>query len=146
MQGRGSRIGNADRTHVLGLLDGARTAGLLPTGEYDARVARAGTATYASELADQLAGLPPPYVWQAPPPAPAAGRVALILGVASVPFSICGIGAVLGILAVVASRGAPRGTRVSPALIGRVFGILGIALSIAAVAAMIYARAGRSAP
>jgi hypothetical protein len=139
---RGPRIGNAERTHVLGLLDGAHTAGLLPVEQYDTRVAQVGTATYASELADQVADLPPPYTLAQPPPATAgnaAGNVALILGIASVPLSICAVGGVLGVLAVLASRGAARG-RVTPALIGRVFGILGIALSIAAVAAMIYAR------
>lgn len=136
---RGPRIGNDERTHVLGLLDGAHTAGLLPVEQYDNRVARIGTATYASELADQVADLPAPYTWKLPPPPPAAGRVALILGIASVLLSMCGIGAVLGILAVIASRGSTRG-RVTSALIGRVFGILGIALSAAAVAALIYAR------
>jgi hypothetical protein len=108
-------------------------------------VARVGTATYASELTDQVADLPPPYTWILPPPPPASGRVALILGIASVPLSICGIGAVLGILAVFASRGGTRGG-VSPALIGRVFGILGIALSIGAVAALIYARNSELGP
>jgi hypothetical protein len=133
---RGPRIGNAERTHVLGLLDGAHTAGLLPMEQYDSRVAQVGTATYASELADQVADLPPPYTWTLPPPPPAVGRVALILGIASVPFSMCLIGGILGILAVIASRGAARG-RVSAALIGRVFGVVGVALSIAAGAALI---------
>lgn len=133
---RGPRIGNAERTHVLGLLDGAHTAGLLPMEQYDSRVAQVGTATYASELADQVADLPPPYTWTLPPPPPAAGRVALILGIASVPFSMCLIGGILGILAVIASRGVARG-RVSAALIGRVFGVVGVALSIAAGAALI---------
>jgi hypothetical protein len=40
---------------------------------------------------------------------------------------------------VVASRGATRG-RLSAALIGRVFGVLGIGLSVAAVVALIFAR------
>jgi hypothetical protein len=136
---RGPRIGNAERTHVLGLLDGAHTAGLLPMEQYDSRVAQVGTATYASELADQVKDLPAPYAWAQPPPPEAAGRVALILGIASVPLSICVIGGLLGIMAVVASRGATR-ERLSAALIGRVFGVLGIALSVAAVVALIFAR------
>jgi hypothetical protein len=142
------RAGHAERTHVLGLLGNAYEAGLLPVGEYDARVAAVGTATHVSQLRLQVSDLPPAYAWGKPdpPPAepsPAAGRVALILGIASVPLSLCAIGGVLGILAVIASRnGGPRpgGPRVTAALIGRVFGILGIALSLAAVLALVYAR------
>jgi hypothetical protein len=145
--GRDQRVGHAERTQVLGLLGNAHDAGLLPVGEYDVRVAAVGTATYASELSRQVSDLPPAYAWASPaPPAspaspveqrPASGRIALILGIASVPLAICLIGGILGILAVVASRNAAPG--LSPALIGRIFGIVGIALSLAAGAALIFA-------
>jgi hypothetical protein len=67
----------------------------------------------------------------------------LILGVASVPFSICLIGGLHGMLAVIAGRGGgpvPGGPRATAALIGRVFGILRIALSVGAGIALIYAH------
>jgi flagellar motor component MotA len=59
------------------------------------------------------------------------------------------VGGILGIIAVIASRNAtpaPGGSRINAALIGRVFGILGIALSIGAVAAFIYARNAQLGP
>lgn len=149
---RDVRIGPAERAEVLGLLNGAHDAGLLPVEALDARVTAVGTATYASELRTQLAGLPPAYAWGPPPPAPppaAAGRIALVLGLASVPFSICLVGGVLGLLAVIASRRGgpvPGGPRVTSALIGRVFGILGMALSVGAAIALVYARNTTTGP
>lgn len=148
---RDRRIGASERATVLGLLGNAYEAGVLAVEDYDTRVAGAGTATYASELRAQLAGLPPAYAWEPepvrpapPPPASAAsGRIALILGIASVPLSFCLVGGVLGVLAVVASRRggpAPGGPRVTPALIGRIFGIVGIALSLAALTAVLFLR------
>jgi hypothetical protein len=139
---RDPRVGHAERTEVLGLLGNAYEAGLLPVGEYDSRVAAVGTATYESQLRLQLSDLPPAYLWgerttPPPEPSPASGRVALVLGIASVPLSICAIGGVLGILAVVASRNAGRG--MSPALLGRIFGLIGVALSVVSVAALVYA-------
>ncbi|GIF22511.1 hypothetical protein BJ973_002837 [Actinoplanes tereljensis] len=89
--------------------------------------------------------VPPP-----PPDAtPASGRIALVLGIASVPMSICGIGFLLGLLAVLASRGGgpqPGGPRVTPALLGRIFGLLGIALSIIAVIVVLIARGHHTSP
>ena len=132
-------MGHAERTQVLGLLGNAYEAGVLPAGEYDARVAVVGAATHASQLHLQVSDLPPAYAW-GPPSAgddPGAGRIALILGIASVPLSLCGIGLVLGVLAIVAGRA--RGTRGAAALLGRVFGVLGIALSLATLTAAVLA-------
>jgi hypothetical protein len=155
---RDTRVGTVERAQVLGLLGEALDAGLLPIEEYDARVVAVGTANHAAELRRQLGDLPPEYAWEEPDAAPspaadrgsaakpastAAGRVALILGIASVPLSICVIGGILGVLAVLASaRSAPPapGRRVTAALVGRVFGILGIVLSIGALIALLYAR------
>jgi hypothetical protein len=148
---RGPRIGHDERTYVLGLLTGAQTAGLLTLDEYDARVTHVGTATYASELADQLTGLPEPYVWDVPaepPPTPSSGRAALILGIASVPMSLCVIGGLLGLLAVIASRHArvPGGPRITAGFVGRISGIIGIVLSIGALAAVVYVRNAQLGP
>jgi hypothetical protein len=159
------RVGHTERTQVLAVLGNAYEAGVLPVGEYDARVAAVGAATHASQLRLQVADLPPPYSWDAPTPAappsggaharPAAeapartGRMALILGIASVLFSVCGIGLVLGLLAVLASRsGGARADRprISMALVGRVFGFIGMALSVAALAAAFLAWHGRTSP
>jgi hypothetical protein len=147
---RDARIGHAERTEVVALLNGAYDAGLLPVETFDERVAAVGSATYASELRAQLGGLPSAYAWAPPAPqAPptAAGRVALILGIASVPFSFCLIGGVLGLLAVIASRrGGPAGSRVTAALVGRVFGIVGMVLSLGAAFALVYARSHPTGP
>ncbi|GIM92285.1 DUF1707 SHOCT-like domain-containing protein [Paractinoplanes toevensis] len=145
---RDHRVGPAERTQVLGLLGNAFEAGVLPVGDYDARVTAVGTATHASQLRLQISDLPPAYAWGELPPlppeaTPASGRIALVLGIASVPMSVCGIGFLLGLLAVIASRGGgpePGGPRVTPALIGRIFGFIGIALSIVAVVAVLIAR------
>ncbi|MFF5296416.1 DUF1707 SHOCT-like domain-containing protein [Paractinoplanes globisporus] len=144
---RDRRVGAAERTQVLGLLGNAFEAGLLPVGDYDARVAAVGVATHASQLLLQVSDLPPAYAWSSvarptAEPTPGAGRIALILGIASVPMAVCGIGLVLGLLAVVASRNAGRG--VTTALVGRVFGIIGMALSVAALVAAFLAWHGTS--
>ena len=139
---RDVRIGAAERAQVLDRLSAALDAGLLPVAEYDTRVAAVGTATYAAELRDQLAGLPAAYAWHAPAPPPPSGRLPLVLGVASVPLSCCVVGGVLGVLAVLTSRGGgprPGGPRMTPALIGRICGIVGIVLSIGAAIALVAA-------
>ena len=51
------RVGHAERTQVLGLLGNAYEAGVLPVGDYDARVAAVSAATYASELSLQVSDL-----------------------------------------------------------------------------------------
>lgn len=125
-------MGHAERTQVLGLLGNAHEAGVLPVGEYDARVAAVGSATHASQLRLQVSDLPQAYAWGPPPQPeePGSGRIALILGAASIPLSLCGVGLILGILAIIAGR-----TRGTTALLGRVFGVIGTALSVAALSA-----------
>jgi hypothetical protein len=152
---RDERAERADREEAIGLLSRALDDGHLPLAEYDHRVAAVGAATYVWQLHQQLQDLPvrtewrpaastPPPAPPQPPPSAAAGRVALILGIASVPLSICVVGGVLGVLAVIASlragRPEPGERRVSAALIGRVFGIIGIALSVAALIAILLLR------
>lgn len=130
------RAGNDQRAEVLERLTGALDDRALPIEEYDRRVAAVGTATYVSDLTAQLRDLPPEYHWQphpaATPVTPAGGRnpgrTALILGVLSVPLSLCLVGWILGILAIRYSTRAPaRGF--GPAMIGRVLGVIGIVFS-----------------
>jgi hypothetical protein len=151
---RDERVGSAQRTEVIDRLNRALDDGVLALGDYDVRVAAVGTATYLSDLLAPLRDLPPEYGWQphpvaAPPPGPPAaavprsGKAALIFGIASLPLSICFVGGLLGIVAVVLSLRGGRGQPgFSAALLGRMFGIVGILLSIGATVAVLFA-AGR---
>jgi hypothetical protein len=140
------RVGNAQRTEVIDLLSRALDEGGLPLDEYDRRVAAVGTAVYAAELTAQLEGLPARFGWSphafpppvVPHPARSSGGTALILGILSLPLSMCLVGWIFGILAIHYSRRGPaRGF--GPAMIGRVFGILGILLSLGAGLAVLFA-------
>jgi hypothetical protein len=141
------RVGNAQRAEVIDQLTRALDGERLPLHEYDRRVAAVGAATYASELAAQVDDLPDEYGWRphalpAPvvPPRPARSyeRTALVLGILSLPLSVCLLGWIFGILAILYSRrGHPP--VFGPALIGRVFGIVGILLSVGAGVALLFA-------
>lgn len=144
------RAGNDQRAEVLDRLTRALDTRALPMDEYDRRVAAIGTATYVTELVAQLRDLPPEYGWQphpvAAPVTPAGGnrpgRTALILGILSLPLSMCLVGAIFGILAVLYSRRGPaRGF--GAAIIGRALGLVGILLSTGAGFAMWYALTHR---
>ena len=148
------RVGNAERTEVIALLTRALDSGHLALAEYDGRIAAVSIASHVSDLAVPLSGLPPEFGWLAPPtpPTPVApprdtsnyGRISLILGVLSVPLSVCFLGWVLGILAIVYGTRA-KSPGFSAALIGRVLGIISILLTIAAAAAVFFAmNAGAS--
>jgi hypothetical protein len=147
------RVGNAQRTEVIDRLGRALREGGLPLDEYDRRIVAVGCATYASELAAQLADLPPAFAWSphalpppvAPRPVRSYPRTALILGIASLPLSMCLVGWIFGVLAILYSRRGPaRGF--GPAMIGRVFGIVGITLSLGAGLALWYALDHRVGP
>ncbi|MCA2218962.1 DUF1707 SHOCT-like domain-containing protein [Jidongwangia harbinensis] len=152
---RDQRVGSTDRAEVIGLLGRALEKGHLTLPEHDARVVAVGTATYASELLDQLSDLPPEYAWLpaaaiAPAPGPAgpgsSGRAALVLGILSLPTSFCVLGGLLGAVAVVLSLRGPRRPGWGPALIGRVLGLVGIALSSVALVALVLALGGDTGP
>jgi hypothetical protein len=141
------RVTGAERTEVLEMLTRALDQGDLAISDYDRRVVAVGSATYTSELLTPLSDLPPEYAWLPPtavappaaPPVTGAGRGALILGLLSLPTSFCVFGGILGVIAVFLSLRGERQPGFSPALLGRVFGIVGIALSIAALIALIFA-------
>lgn len=142
------RVTGSDRTEVIALLNRALDEDHLTVSEYDSRVIAVGTATYASELVGQLEDLPPEFAWLpaavvAPPPEaqPEArsGRAALVFGLLSLPTSFCLVGGVLGLIAVVLSLRGPRRPGWNPALVGRVFGIVGMVLSTGAAIAFVMA-------
>jgi hypothetical protein len=149
---RDARVATDDRTEVIGLLNRALDEGDLPLGDYDHRIAAVGAATYASELLAQLRDLPPEYAWL--PPAAVApqatrsrsGRGALILALLSLPASFCLVGGVMGLIAVLMTRRAERTTGLSAILLARVFGIVGIVLSIGAAASLVIFMTAGTAP
>jgi hypothetical protein len=152
---RDQRVGSADRAEVVGRLARALEADHLTLADHDARIVAVGTATYASQLMDQLGDLPPEYAWLpaaaiAPPPPDARrrspGRAALVFGILSLPTSFCVVGGVLGVIAVVLSFRGERRRGFGPALAGRVLGIVGVVLSLAALYALVTALRQGTAP
>jgi hypothetical protein len=137
MQAFDARVGNPQRAEVIDLLTRALDDERLPLDEYDRRVAAVGAATYAAaEYGWRPHALPPPVTPDRP--GRSYERTALVLGILSLPLSVCLIGWIFGILAVHYSRrGQPRSF--GPALIGRVLGIVGILLSVGAGVALLFA-------
>lgn len=152
---QGQRVDTIDRTEVIGLLNRALDEGRMPLEDYDHRVAQVGAATYASELLDQLRDLPPEFAWlprtavatpaTARKPA-ASGRAALVFGILALPTSFCVVGGVLGIVAVALSLRGERRSGLTPALIGRVLGIVGIVLAVGALIAFVVALNSSAGP
>jgi len=140
---RDERVATAERSEVIARLSAALDDGHLALDQYDARVAAVGTATYASELVAQLGDLPPEYAWLPPtavvPSRTGSGRAALVFGILALPTSFCVLGGVLGIIAIVLSFRGDRPRGLSPALAGRVFGIVSVVLSLGALFGLIYA-------
>ena len=144
---RDERVGNSQRTEVIGLLGQALDDGTLALGDYDGRIVAVGISTHTCDLLAQLRDLPPEYGWQPhpaaePPVSPPLGatpprpdRAALILGMASLPLSVCFVGGVLGMIAVGLSLRNRPASRA--ALTGRVLGGIGILLSIGVAAALL---------
>ena len=142
---RDPHVTHDERTEVLGLLSRALDEGLLPLAEYDRRVVAVGTASYTSEVVAQLRDLPPEYAWlpaQAIAPEPrrssTSGKAALIVGIISLPTAFCLIGGLLGIVAIVLSTRGENPGGLSAALLGRVFGIVGVILAVGAGIALYY--------
>lgn len=141
---RDERVATAERSEVIALLGRALDDGHLTVAEHDTRVAAVGTATYTSDLLRTLSDLPPEYAWLpaaavAPARPAGTGRAALIVGLLSVPTSFCVLGGILGVVAIVLSLRGERRPGFTPALVGRVFGIVGVVLSLGALLALVYA-------
>jgi Domain of unknown function (DUF1707) len=141
---RDERVGTAQRTQVIEALSRALGEGYLTLEEYDHRVVAVGSATYASELLGTVQDMPPEFGWDPRPVPPPPGRparfarTALVLGVVSLPSSVCLLGAVFGVAAIAFSVPGGRGAGPwSPAMIGRVLGAVGIALSAAVLIALL---------
>ena len=149
---RDARVQTAERSEVIARLSRALDDGHLGLDQYDARVAAVGTATYSSELTAQLGDLPAEYAWLPPtavvPSAgrTGAGRAALVFGILALPTSFCVLGGLLGIVAIVLSFRGDRPRGLSPALFGRVFGIVGVVLSLGALFGLMYALNNRVGP
>jgi hypothetical protein len=144
---RDERVAGAERAEVLAELTRALDQGDLALDDYDRRVAAVSAASYTSELLAQLSDLPPEYAWlpptavapAGPPRVAGAGRGALILGLLSLPTSFCVFGGILGVIAIFLSLRGERTRGFSPALLGRVFGIVGVVMSLTALIVLIIA-------
>jgi len=148
------RIGTAEREQVLGLLGKALEDGYLSLDEYEQRMTAVTAAKTAYELTRQVSDLPPHLRWVPQVhPGPAAGTGApggsptsdpahatavasMVLGLVSMPMSIClGAGGLIGIAAAVLSRPGLRSQREhGKAVVGLVTGLVGIALSLVFIA------------
>jgi hypothetical protein len=148
---RDERVGSVHRAQVTDLLSRALAEGYLSLDEFDRRQVAVTSATLNSELLAQMHDMPPQFQWDPRVPVPtmhsaddrnvkAFATTALILGVTSIPMSLCLAGWVFGIAAIFFSvPGSRGGTGWSKALIGRVLGIIGIVLSIGVLAIVLFA-------
>jgi hypothetical protein len=137
------RIGTAHRLTVLDLLSKALEHGFLDLAEYEQRMTIVNSAKTASVLMEQVSDLPPQFRWDPrqsaiPPVVQATGSnesiapmTALVLGIISIPASVClGAGALFGAGAIVLGRIGMRTPQSQRASIGVVLGIIGVALSL----------------
>jgi hypothetical protein len=145
------RVGTAQRTTVLDLLSRALEEGYLDLEEYEGRLVRVTESKSVADLYSQVADLPPQFRWDPRMPLPpdrrdqqresadSAALVGLILGVVSIPTSLCfGAGAIVGAAGVIfARRGMRLGGSQPKAVTGLILGVIGIALSIAFVVALL---------
>jgi hypothetical protein len=137
------RVGNAQRTHVIDLLNKAVVEGYLDLHEYEQRMITASSAATQGELVAQLWDLPAEYRWDpaqatrhpARQHADTLALLSLILGSTSLPLSLCfGVGGLPGAAALVLSILGMRSSRhYGMAIGGFVTGLLGVLLSIAMV-------------
>jgi hypothetical protein len=152
------RVGNQQRTQVLDLLSAALEQGYLTLDEYEVRMAAVSAAKMISVLHSQVADLPAQFRWDPraatqQPNAAAGGRphtddnvrtfaiTSLVLGIVSIPLSLCFIGWLFGIAAIFLSIPGSKGASGwSKALVGRVLGVIGIVLSLGFIAIGIIAN------
>lgn len=161
------RVGDAERGHVVELLGRAVAQGYLSLEEYEQRLVAATSARRISELHGQLSDLPAQFEWN-PSVAPAAAQAlaptfgvaphgaqptesearvvagaALALGIASIPLSLCGVGAFFGIAALVLGLRSRRGgTLQSYGIVGATLGVAGLLMSLGFVSLWLFGVAG----
>jgi hypothetical protein len=140
------RVGREHREAVVELLTQALEAGYLDLSEFDVRMQAVTSAKVVGELVSQVKDLPPQFHWFPSmtkiesTKEPQAGLklshvpltvITFILGIFSVVFSLCGVGGILGVAAVILSYTAERETENSRIfrLWGRWTGWAGIGLS-----------------
>ncbi|WP_346259641.1 DUF1707 domain-containing protein [Plantactinospora sp. ZYX-F-223] len=152
------RVGTAQRGTVLDLLSRALEEGYLELAEYEERMVSVQAARTVADLTRPLADLPAQFRWYPHPPAGAAaaplvrppggrpgqlGQVgtergeerdtwvaALILGIVSLPLSLClGAGVLPGAVAILLGRPRRGRSHQVRATIGMVLGVVGVALS-----------------
>lgn len=135
------RVGDAQRNHVVELLNQALGEGYLDLPEYERRLVEATAAATSGQLVAQLTDLPRRFHWDPRAPvvrSPTTDRrtsVALILAVASLPFAACyGVGAVAAVAAIVlAGPGRRSPGRRAKALAATAIGWVGVAGSFMSV-------------
>ncbi|MGC9670641.1 DUF1707 domain-containing protein [Planosporangium sp. 12N6] len=164
------RVGNQQRTQVLELLGAALEQGYITLEEYEQRMATVSAAQTMSVLYNQVADLPAQFRWDPRPAAqqsggwspvqqPVAGPAvqplteekartfaltALVFGAASIPLSVCFVGWLLGIAAIIFSVPGAKGTGSwTKAFVGRVLGILGIVIELGLVAILIFGNTAK---
>jgi hypothetical protein len=142
------RVGHAQRTAVLELLNRALEEGYLELHEYEIRLPLITQAKTVRALYAQVADLPPQFRWnphQLPPAGPEERRrerastealVSLIISAIAVPSTLClGAGGILGLVgAVFGVRALRDGGSPAQAITGIGLGLLSMALGLLVVA------------
>ncbi|MET9300083.1 DUF1707 domain-containing protein [Micromonospora aurantiaca] len=157
---RNERIGTAQRLAALEGLSKALEDGYLDLAEYEQRMMAVQSARTVNDLIAQVVDLPAQFQWnphqmvtrQMTPPlgsgqSPKNAPLALGLGIASVPVSMClGFGLVLGCIAIfLGRRGIKDGENYSYSLVGIVLGIAGVVLSLLFIGVAIFAPGASAA-
>ncbi|MFI2712227.1 DUF1707 domain-containing protein [Micromonospora sp. NPDC018662] len=150
---RNERIGTAHRVAVLENLSKALEQGYLELGEYEQRMMAVQSAKTINDLLSQVVDLPAEFQWNPQnggsrqayqvvnPGQPRSNApLALGLGIASVPVSVCfGIGLILGGTAIFLGRqGLKSGENFSYSLVGIIMGAVGVVFSLFVIGIMIF--------
>lgn len=146
------RVGTEQRVTAANLLSQALAGGYLELAEYERRVVAAQSAVTVGDIAAQMNDLPVQYRWQPVPvsptghvevPQPPVDRrpmalVSIVLGALSIPTAFClGIGALLGVAAVLTGWPALRSRDSTMAVWGLVLGALSVVIALTFLVALL---------